>query len=536
MTPWSKKRGVFAVLLAALSACNLITDEPAPTPTPPGGTITVALGAVGPLDPADANGNGLFVLKTACDTLVSLDYSTGEARPALASAWQMAPDAKSVRITLRNGVRFHDGTRMDAQAIAANLSRIARPVTQSVWASLLSPVVGFAEVQSAAATELSGVEVKANNVLEISLTGPNAEFPSILTHPGLTPISPAEFSKDPDLPVIPVCVGPYRVEAETLILTRDESYAVRNQGYLSPQTRADGIVILGLGTQDEAFEAYVRRDMHTVPVPATRALEVPEAERATRTSSEITQLAFDHAKPETSSPKFRQAVSLAIDRRAIIDAAYGDGRQAITRWLGDGLPLDSSCAEFGHQRTNDPEKARALFAESGAQPGMKIPLIFDTSMVSRLVAQSLRVQAKDAIGVEMEAQPLDPPAFEQSLRDRPQASAWIVTSAPEVPVPGMLLESLFSRGGKGNLFGFENDEFEALIAGGRAAVKDERRKELFTQAEEVICNQMPVIPLWTGVSQWAVRPGAVIFEGAERIDVFGHLLLRHARAARPSAE
>lgn len=498
----------------------------------------MGLGAIGALDPADANGNGLFVLRAACDTLVSLDYATGEVRPALAS-WEFGDDAQSVRLTLRAGRRFHDRTDVDARTIAANLSRVARPATQSIWASLLAPVSGFGEVQSGAAPDLAGVVVTGERTIDIQLSSPAADFPAILSHPGLTPVSAAEFGKDPEQPVDPVCSGPYRVsssEGGPLKLSKDVSYKGSNEGFLDSQIRAEEILVSTFETEDEAFEAYRRGDVDTALVPAVRALEVPEAERATRTNSEVTQLAFDHAKPETSNPKFRQAVSLAIDRRAIIDAAYGDGRQAITRWLGDGLPLDSSCAEFGHQRTNDPEKARALFAESGAPPGMKIPLIFDTSLVSRLVVQSLRVQAKDAIGIELEAQPLDPPAFGQSLRDRPQASAWIVTSAPPVPLRSMLLESLFSRGGKGNLFGFESEEFEALIAGGRASVKDDRRKELYTQGEEVICNQMPVVPLWSGVSQWAVRPGAVTFEGAERIDVFGHLLLRHARAARPSAE
>lgn len=523
--------------LVLAGGCGLFGGEQEPSPPLPGGTIRGGLPSIGSLDPADATGSGLVILKTACDGLVALDHSTGELRPALASSWKLNEDAKGVRLNLRSDYRFHDGSRVDARAVAANLARVARPVTQSPWAGLLDGVVGFAEVQSGVAADLSGVKVIDSNTLEISLSGPQADFPLLLAHPGLVPISPAELSKSPEEPVLPVCAGPYRIKAsaagENSVLSRERRYRGVNRGFLETDAAAEEIQVFGFGGADEALEAFQKGEVDAAPVPASRAGEVHDADRVRRTNAEITYLAFDPGKTETADPKLRQAISLALDRFAIIDAAFGDGRQAMIRWLSlEPGDEESKCSAYARRRTADPEGARQLFGETGIPPGMKLPLVFDVSTIGRLVAQAMRVEVKDAIGVDLEPMPVDPPAFDQSLRERTGPAVWIMTGRPDLPAPQLLLDSLFFTGGKNNRFGFTNTDFDAAVAGARATVDADDRGDAYSKAEEIACEQMQSVPLWTGVSHWAAKPGRVAFAGVERIDVFGDLLLRHAREAR----
>lgn len=502
--------------------------------------MTLGSTVAGPLDPADASGAALMLLRTACDGLVALDHSTGVPKPALASAWQIGEDGKSIAMTLLKNMKFHDGTGVDSRTLAANLSRVARPVTQSKWAWLLAPIEGFAEVQSGAVPELSGLKAVAEDKLEITLTVPRADFVSMLAHPGLIPISGSELSKDPEAPAAPVCAGPYRIEAsegaETVRLIQDDSYRGENRGFLSPQVRAEEIAVRQFETEDEAFEAYRRGEIDASIVPVARALEVPAEEGIRRTTSEATYLAFDPARPETSHPKLRQAISLSVDRRAIIDAAYGDGRSALIRWLGpESADLDSTCADFARQRTSDPERARTLLAESGVPPELRLPLRFDASIIGRLVAQSISVQIKDAIGVELELQPLDPPAFTQSLRDRGDPAVWIVTSGSDIPLTTLLFESLFLAGGRNNTFGFKNEEVEALLVRAHETLDEDERFGFYERAEDVVCGEASLLPLWTGVRHWVVSLERVAFEGEPRVDVFGDLLLRHSHSLQPSA-
>lgn len=525
---------LLGLLSPLLAACTLFDSKPPPTPKPVGGTLNIAVGPIGPLDPADATGAGLLVLRTACDGITSLDHSSGEPRPGLASSWKVTEGGKSVQLELAGGSKFHDGRSVDARAIAANLSRVARPVTQSIWATLLAPVAGFAEVQSGATGDLSGIKVIDKGTIEISLVVPAADFPATLAHPGLIPISPAVHSTDPEQPAAAICAGPYRIEAaaeaETFKLTRDESYKGTNRGFALVETRADTIVARGFETEDEAFEAYRRGEVDASVLPTPRASEAPEGERATRNTAEVTYLAFDVSKPETPL-KFRQAISLAVDRGALIDSSYDGGRRRVlTRWLDEGSPLDSSCSDFAHRLTSDAQGAQKLFVESGGQPGAKLPLIFDSSSIGTLLALSIRVQVKDAIGVDLELQGLDPPAFAQSIRERPVAAVWVASTGPDIPLDRVLLDGLFASDGKHNVFGFKSEEFDALAGKARAAVQFDKRLDLFQQAEESVCTQTPASPLWSGVSQWAANPSKISIDGSEKVDVFGHLLLRHARS------
>ena len=128
-------RLVLAAILV-LSACQvpLVPGVSTPTPTPAGtteagGTFRVALTAdATTLDPWNANDtNTMLVTRQIFETLVEYDAGGFKIVPKLAETWSVSPDGRSWTFALRRGVKFHDGTDLDAAAVVLNIDRARQP-------------------------------------------------------------------------------------------------------------------------------------------------------------------------------------------------------------------------------------------------------------------------------------------------------------------------------------------------------------------------------------------------------------------------
>lgn len=517
-----------AGFLLVAASCGLAPSGPGPSPAPArGGLLRVGTTEIGPLDPARVQtAASQAILRTACDGLIALDPETGEPRPALASGWKVESGARRMTLRLRPKVRFHDGGPVDAASVAESLARVARPETASPWASLLAQVEGYEEVRAGASSGLSGLRATDRGTLEIALAEPFAEFPTVLAHPALIPVSPASEPEEP-----PACSGPYRIEAAAegevrlkrfpASRSRNEAYAGDGKGF------AETIVVKAFETTEDAYQGRKRGDVDIAPVPEGSLAEAAAGRGyARRQTLEVTYLAFDTSRPPTDNAGLRRALSLAIDRLVIIDAAFGDERQPALRWLEEAKPTPSECATWV-RRIADPERARA--ALEGVAGSLSMPLAFDTARVGRLVAQALGVQVQDVLAVALQLQPLEAPAFEASIRDRTAGGAWLLTAAPDLPIADRVLGSLFRTGSPDNRLGFSSPKLDGLLEAARGATDGLDRGRLYAQAEDLVCEAMPAAPLWTGVRHWTFAPDRVRFEDEPKIDLFGEPVLRHAR-------
>jgi oligopeptide transport system substrate-binding protein len=506
-----------------------------------GGSIVLGLSQIGTLDPPRASGSAaLDLLRTACDGLVGLDPDSGAPQPALAAGWTLESGARSVRVELRPDLTFHDGTAVTSAAVREALSRVARPSTTSPWAGLVSKVEGFAEVQAGTATHLSGVRAAEDLTVEINLTEPYSDFPTVLSHPALLPVSLDSLKDNPDGSPQPVCAGPYVVEkglaGDDLRLARTTESVSRNDAYLSRgRGLAERILVRSYETPEDAYQGYRTGQVDIAPVPDSRLAEAQASDGGYTGGStpQITFLAFDPANPATADPRFRQALSLIVDRLVIIDAAYGDRRRPATRWLpgGYGPGIDSTCVDFA-RRIGDPEKAKQLLSASGYKAGPAIPLIYDPRTTGRVVVEALQLQVKDGLGISLTPQALEGEDIAASFKAKGASPAiWVMATDIELPLPDQYLGDLFRTGSDRNLLGFSDKVFDGRIGSARTATSPQEIERFYVQAENALCNQMPAIPLWTSVSHWVINPDKVEFEGERKLDLLGGPLLRHASAS-----
>jgi oligopeptide transport system substrate-binding protein len=503
----------------------------------------VGLPQIGLLDPPRAVGDSSFlILRTACDGLTGLDPFSGAPKPALAASWTLSPGALKLTVNLQPKATFQDGTPVTSEAVREALSRVARPSTASPWADLVSRVEGFSDVASQEATHLSGAKLIDEKTLEIDFSEPSSDFPTILAHPALTPVSLKSLADKPEGPPVPVCAGPYRiqkaVDTPDLRLARVADPSSVNMAFRDKGAGfADLILIRSFDTADDAYEAFNSAQVDIAPVPDSRVGEAQASGRGYQAAAnrDITYLAFNPGSNLTSDLRLREALSLALDRLVIIDAAFPDQRQPAVRWLpeeysGSGT---SSCDAYA-RRIADPARAKQLLKSAGVDgETLRLPLIYDPSVIGNLVIQALQVQVKDTLGIVVEPQPLEGEAFSAALKDRSMPGVWLLETHVDLPLPDQFLGALFRTGSPGNVMQFSDSDFDIKLGDARRATTTEEIRKLYGQAEDKLCSAIPAIPLWGSVSHWMINPQQVAFETKTPLDLFGSPILRYAHA--PSA-
>ncbi|MGH2721735.1 MAG: ABC transporter substrate-binding protein [Actinomycetota bacterium] len=515
---------------AAVSAALLLAascspgDEADPSA---GGTVTVGLPGIGSLQPAEATSPAaLAVLRAACDPLIAEEPATGELEPALADRWTVEEGGMGLSIRLKAGARFHGGAAVVPARVAEYLSGIGQTGGASPAARRLAALLRPGE-------DVSGtIRVTDDGALRIDLPQPFAGLPVLLADPALVPLA----SADEGSAELPDCAGPYRIRAAEggVDLVRDPGYTTGN-GAFSGGGRgyAATIRVRAYESAEAAYEALRAGEVDAAPVPASRVAEV-EAQpsgHVRRGTAEITYLAFDLTGGVTADPAFRRAVSLAVDRVALVDANFGDRRPPATRWLVEApdRPSPAAC-ESGARRVAQPDRARQMLAEAGIDPaGVRLPLLFDQARTSPRVAQAVAVQLEENLSIDVRPQGLDVAEFEAAVAGGAGPRAWVATTPGDLSVPEQVLEALFRTGSPANTNRFTDARMDELLAEARQAAGPGERTRAHAQAEDRACELMGGVPLWSGVSHWAFAPDRVSFSSPVPIDALGGLLLREAR-------
>src|SRR5213594_3278293 len=191
------------------------------------------------LDPGAAlEGTIPLIARQVFDTLVVWREGSTEIDPALATRWTASRDGLVWSFTLREGVRFHDGTPLTALDVAVSFDRQLRPDAQiagRAWPALLRGAPGVVK------------EVRAPNArtVEIALVQPYAALLTVLAHPGL---AVAKYSAAADGGGRFVGTGPYRVVDSSSGRLALEAMP----GHWAGQPRSERLVFLDVSADDHA--------------------------------------------------------------------------------------------------------------------------------------------------------------------------------------------------------------------------------------------------------------------------------------------
>lgn len=498
---------VLAVLALVAVACDGGTGDTDGTDDPAeetdGGEFSMA--SCEPqnlLPPNSTEVCGAQILSFLFTGLVEYDPDTGEVAEGEGVAESIeSEDQTTWTITIKDDYTFHDGEPVTAESFVNAWNWMADPENEQAGIDFLDTAgfVGLEDVVAGDADELSGVTVVDDTIIEVELAAPFSPFPEMMGYTAFYPL-PESFYEDPGtFEDAPVGNGPYMMDGEW---ERGQQVALqRYEDYAGTPGNAERVEI-----RIYAEEATAYRDLQAgnldilagvmrVPPEQIEAAETEFGEDFfTSETSSFSYLGFPLYDEQWQDPNLRKAISLAIDRQAIIDAIYAgsyDPAGAVISPVLVEAHRPAACDVCEH----DPERAQELYAQTD---GVEEPLQlwFNSGAGHEEWIQAVANQLRDTLGItDVEFQSLEFAdylgALEGGTIDGPFRLGWSLSYLS----PQYALQ-LYVSDADSNYMGYASEEFDRLYREGSAADTPEEARDLFQQAEDVLLEDLPIIPMW----------------------------------------
>lgn len=488
--------GAVAVVLASATAFLVTTAPPgsAASSPKPGGSITYGLEAEtgGGWCPTTARLaiSGIEVGAAIYDTLV-VPNSKGKIVPYLAKSVEGSPDYKTWTITLRDGIKFHDGTPLDANAVAQNLE-----------AYRTSALIG------AALKDIDTITVTAPNVVTVTTKVPWVAFPWFLYLDGrMLIVAPAQLANPDTCPRNLIGTGPFKFDHWTV---NEELVVTKNPDYWQKDSKGQKLPYLDKITFKPVAEAQQRTNglesgqfdiIHTTDGQQIATLEPKKSQYNLMLQGpgrrEVRYYLMNASKPPLDDLNARKAVAMAIDRNQINQL-----RNEGVKQIADG-PFDKDVAGYvknpGFPKFNLNE-AKKLASAYKAAHGGKFELVLEhtNDPANTQEAELIKEQLAKA-GIDAALKQDDQTAF--------------ITAAVSGNFSIMLWRNhpgddpdanyqWWTTGSILNFGRFADPKMQTLLDQGRSETDPAKRTQIYQQVDKEFAAQ--VFNVWSYYDNWLV--------------------------------
>lgn len=500
---------VAAALIATSAAgCSLLTDDTQgqqQTSEVRENRFTLSLGSEpqrGLIPAETVESAGHQVLDTLFTGLI--EYN-GQAIPVYsghAKKIDVSADAKTFTVHLKPGWTFHDGTPVTAQSYVRAWNYVVQ--TKAANSHYLQTIAGYEAVHEddevPSTAQLTGLKVLDGATFQVTLAESFAEFPKLLGYAAFYPL-PDSFYDDPRaFGQRPIGNGPWRATerfraGEGILLERNPDFA----GPVKP--KADQLELRVFAGPDESYLAAKNGTLDVAAVPSSSfgryAADFPDR-NLLKDSSKLEYIIFPSYDPRWKDKRARQALSLALNRAAIVENT-------------SHRPADSllSPVVSGHRKgacgycTQDIERAKKLLAESGFDTSKPVNLTFNVNGDWAGRGAKIVQQLKENLGITVItkadmtfAQILD--IMSSGSMEGVYRYGWVM----DYPSPHNYLAPIFGTGGGSNYTKYSNPAVDKLILEGNAASSAEQSIQKYNQAEDILLEDLPAIPISFGRTAW----------------------------------
>jgi peptide/nickel transport system substrate-binding protein len=408
-------------------------------------------------------------------------------KPGLASSWERVDDT-TWKVHLREGVKFHDGSDLTADAVKWTIERTLKQ----------DPSVN-------AVTKIKSIKVEDKTTLLFETEEPYVVFPASLEYPSLGIVSPSSKVDDNGNIINPVGTGPFKFEKW------DEAtgtlYTVRNDLYWGTAPKLDGVVIRGIPDPASRTMALEKGEVDI-------AWDVPYGDVG-RLQTTAGLKVNVYAKPGGYAIQFgkldgtpyndikvRQAISHAVDRAVISEKTlHGCAAPA----AGPLAPDISWCNQSLTKHSYDPDKARALLAEAGWQDsdsdgilekdGVKFSVTAYTwpqRPALPMLAEAVQSMLKN-VGINAEVRVMDWSAISEKMTDKDIKIGLL--GGMMIPDPDNALGRTYHSKGSSNTWGYANTEMDSLLEEGLKTDDQNKRRQIYDRVQELALAELPQIPV-----------------------------------------
>ncbi len=445
-------------------------------------TLSIALDQDPPtLDPNLGNQGYTFgVSAQVFDTLLYRDYSDGQLRGRLATAWRQR-DPVTWRFTLRKGVKFQDGTPFNAAAVKFTLDRILDPSLKAPNAFQLSAI--------------KEVRVVDDHTVDIVTTAPFSPLVPTLTHPLTGIVSPTAAKKyGKDFSRHPVGTGPFAFDSweagNTVTLI-----AFKNYWQGAPKI---GKVVFRIipesATQVIELKAGRLDVLSSVPAEAVDDLEKSTGVTVKKQPG-ATQvyLGFNTAQGLTKNLKVREAIASAIDESGIVNSLL---KGTAETGVAPITPRVFGAAKNLSPVKYDLDKARQLLREANVAPGTRLTLVTPNTTLFAKLAQAVQFGAQQ-IGLTVDVKLQEFGAYIAGVQktDHPELFIYWWTPVSRDADTGLYGRFHSSNIPLNNHAEYKNPLVDRLLDEARASSNPAKRVILYQQVQQQINRDLPVLTL-----------------------------------------
>lgn len=456
------------------------------------------------------------ILQGLFEPLVERDPATLQPLPGVAERWDVSPDGKTYTFHLRRNARWSNGDPLTAKDFVFSIERALTPSIGAEFTMYLYPIVGAEEFNTGKTKDFSGVGVAAvdDHTLRITLRGPTPYFLPMLDIATYMPVHRGTIEK----------FGPFGQPRTPW--TKPETF-VGNGAFTLHEWSPNKVIVLKKNTNYWDAANVKLEEVHIYP---TELLDA--AERAFRAG----QLHVTHGLPFSkidsyrkdspgllkaipymrtqyvgcnvtngvlSNPKVRRALGLAIDRQAIVQTVTRGGEIPATSYT----PPDTYGYTARAKQVHDPEAAKKLLAEAGFPNGAGFPeveMILFTSEANKLVAEALQQMWKRVLNIDVGLANMEKSVF-LDLCNHKEYQLYLGGWTADYPDPNGFLE-MWHGSSAANYTGFNDSRFNGSLDDAARELDPARRYEHLQQAETVLMDEAPILPVYHHTRVFLMRP------------------------------
>jgi oligopeptide transport system substrate-binding protein len=433
----------------------------------------------------------------------------------VAHRWEISEDGRVYRFYLRPEARWSDGSVLTAEDFAFSWQRMLHPDLAAPNAFMLYPLAGAeAFNRGKGSADDLGIRVVDEFVLEVELHRPVPYFLQLLMHPAWYPVQRSAIQRWGELydrgnrwaeNARHVGNGPFQLQNWRPGIRVE---TVANPHYWDrSKIELNGIHFISMEETSAEERAYRAGQLHTTTaLPPNRVSwwkEHHPEQLQTDPYLGTYYILLNHRHPALSDPKVRRALSLAIDRRALVENLLGSGEQPATSFSPPTMPGYRPPATI----STDHRLARQLLAEAGYPEGRGFPrlqYLYNTSENHRRIGEALQAMWHQHLGIEIEL-------VNQEWRtylDRRERGDYQVARAVWIGdyVDPHTFLSLWSTGAGRQWSGWENEEYRQLMEASESTTNVSERIPLLHSAESLLLEEQVMIPIYFYVTTYLKRP------------------------------
>ena len=447
-------------------------------------------------DPALAGDAGTAsVLAQVYEGLTTFDPNSN-IQPALAESWQASEDGRQIIFQLRSGLRYSDGTPITAQDVVDSWFRLIDPARPGPLASLVADISGAADYMAGTVgKDAVGIRADGTRVI-VDLRRPATYFLAATASPSLAVVPPSVAQAIQGEPPA-VVSGAYvpSVEAEGVVtLTGNSNYwaGLPELSLIELVTDFGGRSGVDMFTSTEIdYTSIGGADASWIAYDADLGPQLRQTE-----SFNVSYYGFNTSAAPFDDADVRLAFAQAVDWTRMTTLAESN---TATSLVPRGVPGRD---EQDHRPAYDPDAARALLAGAGYEGGEGFPTVTIATYgvgYETVVAQQL----EENLGVEVNVEGYDFETYLGFLDDAGAPQIWTLSWSADYPHAHDFLGLLLETGSTSNSGGWSNPDYDALIEQAAATADPVEQARIYTQAQELLEREAPIVPVEYGES-WAL--------------------------------